>query len=404
MGFEATAEVARSVAQQTGPVRVRRDGPVRFLHTSDWQLGMTRHFLTAEAQCRFTTARMDAIRGIGAVARRERCDFVVVAGDVFDSNLLGRQTVLRSLEAMRSIDCPVYLLPGNHDALNAASIYRSPTFLDHKPSHVHAIVGPPPIEVLPGVELVPAPLTSNRPLQDLVAEAVRDLAADGMLRIVVGHGQAEGVAMTDGNIAALRLAPMEAAIDRGAVHYIALGDRHSRGPVGDSGRIFYSGSPEVTDHRDAQAGDVLVVELQPGGAIEVTPHHVGTWRFVDLIRAVNTPDDLDTLEAELDGIGAKECTVVRTSLTGTLHLADKARLDALVERYGELLAGLYQWERHTDLAVIVDDAELQRLGAGGFIESAVGELIAVGAGEGPQSQAARDALSLLYRLAGGACR
>lgn len=391
-------------AQEPPAAAVRRDRPVRFLHTSDWQLGMTRHFLTAEAQCRFTTARMDAIRGIGAVARRERCDFVVVAGDVFDSNLLSRQTVLRSLEAMRSIDCPVYLLPGNHDALNAASIYRSPTFLDHLPDHVHAIVGPPPIEVLPGVELVPAPLTSNRPLRDLVADAISDLAGDGMLRIVVGHGQAEGVSITEGNVAALRLAPMEAAIERGAVHYIALGDRHSRGPVGASGRIFYSGSPEVTDHRDAQAGDVLVVELQPDGAIEVTPHHVGTWRFVDLIRAVNTPADLDGLEAELDGLGAKECTVVRTSLTGTLHLADKARLDALVERYGDLLAGLYQWERHTDLAVVVDDAELRELGVGGFVASAVGELLAAGADDGAEGQAARDALSLLYRLAGGACR
>lgn len=379
-------------------------GPVRFLHTSDWQLGMTRHFLTSEAQSRFTTARMDAIRGIAAVARRERCDFVVVAGDVFDSNLLSRQTVLRSLEAMRSVDCPVYLLPGNHDALNAASIYRSPIFLDHKPDHVHAIVGPPPIEVLPGVELVPAPLTSNRPLQDLVAEAVRDLAADGMLRIVVGHGQAEGVSMTDGNVAALRLAPMESALACGAVHYIALGDRHSRGPVGSSGRIFYSGSPEVTDHRDAQAGDVLVVELARDGTIEVTPHHVGTWRFVDLIRAVNTGHDLDVLEAELDGIGTKERTVVRTSLTGTLRLAEKARLDGLVERYGDLLAGLYEWERHTDVAVVVDDKELRDLGVGGFVERAAGELIAAGSTEGVEGQAARDALSLLYRLAGGASR
>ena len=27
---------------------------VRFVHTSDWQLGMTRHFLKGEAQARYT--------------------------------------------------------------------------------------------------------------------------------------------------------------------------------------------------------------------------------------------------------------------------------------------------------------------------------------------------------------
>ena len=33
---------------------------VRFPHTSDWQLGMTRHFLEGEAQARYSAARIDA--------------------------------------------------------------------------------------------------------------------------------------------------------------------------------------------------------------------------------------------------------------------------------------------------------------------------------------------------------
>ena len=40
---------------------------MRFLHTADWQIGMTRHYLDAEAQARFGAARIDAIRRIGAV-------------------------------------------------------------------------------------------------------------------------------------------------------------------------------------------------------------------------------------------------------------------------------------------------------------------------------------------------
>ncbi|HEY4378681.1 MAG TPA: hypothetical protein VGM93_16045 [Acidimicrobiales bacterium] len=43
----------------------------RFVHTADWQLGMTRHFLGAEAQARFSAARIDAIRTIGALAVAE---------------------------------------------------------------------------------------------------------------------------------------------------------------------------------------------------------------------------------------------------------------------------------------------------------------------------------------------
>ena len=55
----------------------------RFLHTADWQLGMTRHFLSPEAQGRFAQDRIDAIRQIGDIAREQGAQFVVVCGDVF---------------------------------------------------------------------------------------------------------------------------------------------------------------------------------------------------------------------------------------------------------------------------------------------------------------------------------
>ena len=74
----------------------------KFLHTADWQLGMTRHFLSDEAQARFTAARIEAITTIGALAVQEGCSFVVVGGDVFESNQVERQVVVRSLEAMKA--------------------------------------------------------------------------------------------------------------------------------------------------------------------------------------------------------------------------------------------------------------------------------------------------------------
>jgi len=58
----------------------------RFLHSADWQLGMTRHFLEGEAQARFTAARIEVIGAIGQLAVKEGCSFVVVGGDVFESN------------------------------------------------------------------------------------------------------------------------------------------------------------------------------------------------------------------------------------------------------------------------------------------------------------------------------
>ena len=256
---------------------------VRFLHTSDWQLGMTRHFLEGEAQARYSAARIDAIRSLGDVARREACEFVVVAGDVFESNMVAERTVRRALDALAGVPCPVYLLPGNHDPLDAASVYRSAVFRQAQPGTVVVLQEPGVLRVRDGVELVAAPWFTKRPLGDLVGDAVAGLAADGTVRVVVGHGAVDALSPDADDPAVIRLARLEEALAAGTVHYVALGDRHSRLPVGGTGRVRYSGSPEVTAFVEDLPGDVLVVELddEGEGGCTVTPHHVGSWRFVE---------------------------------------------------------------------------------------------------------------------------
>ena len=379
---------------------------VRFLHTSDWQLGMTRHFLEGEAQARYSAARIDAIRSLGDVARREACEFVVVAGDVFESNMVAERTVRRALDALAGVPCPVYLLPGNHDPLDAASVYRSAVFRQAQPGNVVVLQEPGVLRVRDGVELVAAPWFTKRPLGDLVGDAVAGLGADGTVRVVVGHGAVDALSPDADDPAVIRLARLEEALAAGTVHYVALGDRHSRLPVGGTGRVRYSGSPEVTAFVEDLPGDVLVVELddEVEGGCTVTPHHGGSWRFVDLVRDVNGTSDVDAVDAELAAMTGKDRTVVRTALTGTLGLADKARLDAVLDRHRETFAALYAWERHEDIAVVVDDGELIDLGVGGFVAAAVGDLAEVAAEGGDGAQDARDALSLLYRLVSGGAR
>ncbi len=42
---------------------------MRFVHTADWQLGMTRYFLNGEAQPRYSAARRDVVAGLGRAGR-----------------------------------------------------------------------------------------------------------------------------------------------------------------------------------------------------------------------------------------------------------------------------------------------------------------------------------------------
>ena len=96
----------------------------------------------------------------------------------------------------------------------------------------------------------------------------------------------------------------------------------------------------------------------------------------------------------------KRSTVAKLSFVGTLNLADKARLDEILEHHADLFAALEAWDRHTELVVRPDDDDLRDLGLVGFAAEAVEELRALAAAAGPEAAAAQDALSLLYRLVG----
>jgi DNA repair exonuclease SbcCD nuclease subunit len=379
---------------------------MRFLHTADWQLGMTRHFLNGEAQPRYSAARRDVVAGLGRLATEESAEFVVVAGDVFEDNQLAPKVISQSLEAMRAIGIPVYLLPGNHDPLDASSVYTSALFTAERGDNVIVLDRAGVHQVRPGLQIVAAPWRSKAPTTDLVSEVLDGLVADGVTRIVVAHGGVDILDPDPGKPSLIRLAAVADAVSRGAVHYVALGDKHSRTRVDTAGRIWYSGSPEVTNYDDIEAdpGHVLLVDIDENDAdrpVSVAARRVGRWRFVTLRRNVDTSRDVADLDLNLDLLPDKDRTVVRLALTGSLTVTDKATLDACLDRYARLFASLRLWERNTDLAVVPADGEFDDLGIGGFAASAVQELVAAArSGAGEQSDDAQAALALLLRLAG----
>lgn len=372
----------------------------RFIHTSDWQLGMTRHFLAGEAQARFTEARLDAISTIGRLAVDEGCDFVVVGGDVFETNQVERQIVVRALEAMsRTPSVTFYLLPGNHDPIDASSVFRTRAFVDNRPSNVVVLDGDRAVDAAPGVRVLGAPWPNKRPLVDLVNQALAETSANGDLRIVVGHGAVDTFSPDPTDPARISLHDLEDALADHRVHYIALGDRHSTTDIGSTGRIRYSGAPEPTDYREDDPGNVLIVDLT-ADAIHVEPRRVGTWRFVREHFDLSGPEDCAGVSRFLNDLPDKSRTIVKLSLVGQLSLKAMTDLEATLDHAQDLFAALERWERRSDLVVLPDDADFEMLDLDGFALEALNDLRSLGGAGDETALVARDAMGLLYRLIG----
>lgn len=375
----------------------------RFLHTSDWQLGVTRHFLNTDTQARWAEARFEGVRNLGRIAMEEKCEFIVVAGDIFESNQVDRKTVLKACDAMSGIALPIYLLPANHDPLDAGSVFTSKPWIDRKPAHVHVLSSAGnPLEVRSGVEVVGAPWTSKRPLNDLVAAAATALKpAAETLRIMVGHGAVDQLSPDRDNPAVIRVSDAERALHGGLYNYLALGDRHSLTPIGGTGRIYYSGSHEAYDFDEVDPGKVLIVELGIG-SVEARPRQNGAWHFLNHSTHVSTAEDIEALARHLESIPHKEKTVLKLGLQGTLSLQASARLEEVEEHARELFAAIVRSRSRSELVIIPDGEDFDDLNLSGFAASALEKLRAQTGSEGLEQTQAADALALLIRLLGRA--
>jgi DNA repair exonuclease SbcCD nuclease subunit len=371
---------------------------IRFLHSSDWQLGMTRHFLAEDAQERYSQARFDAIRTMGRIAKDEKCQFMLVCGDAFESNQVDRKTVARALEALKEVSIPVFILPGNHDPLNAASVYRSSTFIERKPAHIQVVETIAPIKISDGVELVGAPWMSKRPIANPIEEVINALApTNGATRICMGHGAVDTLVPDQESAGNISVGALEHAIGDGKIHFVALGDRHSLTNVGGGGRIWYSGTPESTDFRETQSGYAHIVEIGDG-SVTTKPVQIGQWRFIERARVdLNTADDVETLRKALEEIENKDRKIVRLNLVGSLSLtlndALQKHLLAAKDVFGALEV------RDEAILVLPNDTDFANLGFSGFADGTVQRLRGAITEGGDEGTVARGALMLLLRLA-----
>ncbi len=372
-----------------------------FIHTSDLQIGMTRKFLSLEAQARFDDARLQAIKRLGVLANEHGAEFIIVAGDVFEHNSLEHETRGRALEVLRGLPVPVYLLPGNHDPLVADSIFNSTVDIDG----VTVLSDSQPVPVRDGVEIVGAPLLAKHASEDLCAKAIRDLEPTDNVRILVGHGQAEGYGPED-TAALIDVAALDRAISRGVIDYVALGDTHSTQSLSPSDRVWFSGSPETTDYFDrtpgvaggeTESGNALVVTVdkdRQDSSVEVEKVPVGTWTFEARFWEVADADDVDAVIADLQAYPDKDRTVIKYALSGTLGLEATRTLQRELDELEPVFAALYERERLMSLHLEPDAEELENLPLNGYAKDAMRELVE----QAGTDTTAGDAVNLLFRL------
>lgn len=249
---------------------------IKFIHTADLQIAKPYGSLQDDTKrVLLQQKRIEVLNKIKDLAISNKAEFIVTAGDMFDSSTPTKHDVSQTCSLIGSIELPVFVIPGNHDNGGPGGIWGQDFFLKEKNSlspNLQVLLEPKLVE-LDNAILFPCPLLRRHESLDLTAwlrnfnEA--DLISDSKLktRIVIAHGSTQNFgsgSSDDEEYSVSNLIDIQ-RLPENEFDYIALGDWHGTKQITE--KAWYAGTPEIDRFIKGaynDPGNVLIVTAERG--------------------------------------------------------------------------------------------------------------------------------------------
>ena len=342
---------------------------VTFIHTADLHLGAPFRGLRALSQTwanRLYTAIPEAYERVVDAAIERAVDFVVIAGDVFDTSRASYGDYLcfyDGLERLNKAGIPVYVCTGNHDPytswqkdfgkLPPNTTMFSPT----EASWALYERDGEPLALLGGRSYY----NQTWPIDESIVEGITRAEGDAWLaqRLHSGaharHAAADvpfavGVVHSGLDLDRQKAPADSAALLRTGMDYWALGHIHMRhiAPSADDPRIVFPGCIQGRDIKETGERGCYQVTLTEGepNRIEFIPTASITWQCMDVdIEACSTLADVKSQVTRalfrVNGKAACERMVARVTLRGATELHDLLRRIDVLEDLRERINASY---------------------------------------------------------------
>lgn len=251
--------------------------PMKFLHTADWHIGRKLNgFSLLEEQ-------RAAFEKVMAIAKEEKVDAIVIAGDLYDRSIPSVEAVALFNEMMLEMNLiskyPVLAISGNHDS--ATRLDTGSPWLKAQQFHLHTqleqafeVVEIDNIQffLLPYFE----PFHARKYFEDesikdiqsamtLVVEKMKEQFSKGKQQVLVGHffaaGSLRSESETPVEVGGLDSVPLDLLE---VFDYVALGHLHDKNAIRKNERIQYSGALlKYSLSEEKQEKGVRIVEIGP---------------------------------------------------------------------------------------------------------------------------------------------
>jgi exonuclease SbcD len=239
--------------------------PLRLLHTADVHLDVDDHPTDLPTRS-YRQITQQSFSSIIDLAIQEDVDLLLIAGDLFDSNRPSQTVVDFAIHELRRVGRPVVMIPGNHDCLNAGSIYRQVDLpaacsnlllLSHPQGECHRFSDQQ-------VVLWGRGMVEHEPSYHPLAGLPRRQGE--VWHIALGHGF-----FMEDDVPSYRSSPIYAReIRESGWDYVALGHCHAFQNVSqESVTAYFSGAPSFYPGVQGADGHVALVQFDAGAASPV---------------------------------------------------------------------------------------------------------------------------------------
>ena len=401
---------------------------IRFLHAADLHLGLRITRFNEEACKRIGEARFKALDRLKAKAAELAVDFVLIAGDLFDDHSVSLTAISeRTFKIFegKGWNCPVYIIPGNHDPLSPGGVWeREPWKREQPILRVHFLRTPEPVAVPEKpVALFPCPLRHRKSLDDPTEWIAKHPRAPGdeTIRIGLAHGSLNALP---------NLPPDDHLIRRDAadaydLDYLALGHWHkpfSHKSADGIVRTAYCGTHEpmrfpgvsaslstgwtaysADEKSDLFADDGhgwanLVTIDAPRAAPRIEPIEIGYLHWISETCDL-TSHSLGELTGRIAALEPASLTILRLKLTGVLDLEKHAKID---EELRAIVDGRFHVGSRVDADELLgkpNDGELRRLVGDGVLSRVLNQLeLDFASPDAPTKRLAGHAIKQLYKI------
>lgn len=295
---------------------------LKLLHAADLHLDSPFEGLGAQKAAQRRREQRQLLADIAALACERKADALLLAGDLLDGGNVYRETADALREVLKTVPCPVFIAPGNHDFYGPGSFYARSSLGENVyifKENAFTCVEMPEL----GARVWGAAFTDTYNTafpEDFAVEKRPDTVDIAVLHGTVGQPDSP-------------YRPISTrALAQSGFDYVALGHVHAFGGLIRAGDTFYAwpGCPMGRGFDETGEKGVLWVEAAPGDVrAEFVP--LGARRYESLkVDISESADVLQTVVSALPGDAARH--VFRILLTGERdHAPDLRGLKEMLE-------------------------------------------------------------------------